>query len=106
MDRTTIGVTTKLYFPKIADRLKLKFSVTPNPKMMATIHGNIMIYLYKYKILGSVICSCKIGDHTTDHLFYYFDLVKQERDYLSAEILRTENWPETKNILIKKKTNF
>ena len=40
-DRTTKGVTTKLYFPKVADRLKLKISVTPNLTMMVTGHGNI-----------------------------------------------------------------
>ena len=42
-DRTTKGVTTKLYFPKVADRLKLKISVTPNLTMMVTGHGNIVI---------------------------------------------------------------
>jgi len=30
-DRTTKGATTKLYFPKVADRLKLKTNVTPEP---------------------------------------------------------------------------
>ena len=29
-DSTTKGAITKLYFPKIADRLNLKFIVTPN----------------------------------------------------------------------------
>jgi hypothetical protein len=28
-DRTTKDVATKLYFPKVADRLKLKINVTP-----------------------------------------------------------------------------
>ena len=40
-DRTTKDVTTKLYFPKVADRLKLKIRVTPNLTMMVTGHGNI-----------------------------------------------------------------
>ena len=52
-DRTTKGVTTKLYFPKVADRLKLKIRVTPNLTMMATGHGNIKSYLYKYTIIDS-----------------------------------------------------
>jgi len=30
-DSTTKGATTKLYFPKVADRLKLKINVTPEP---------------------------------------------------------------------------
>jgi len=40
-DLTAKGVTTKLYFPKVADRLKLKIRVTPNLTMMVTGHGNI-----------------------------------------------------------------
>ena len=40
-DRTTKGVTTRLYFPKVADRLKLKINVTPKLTMMVTGHGNI-----------------------------------------------------------------
>jgi len=106
-DRTTKGVTTNLYFPKVADRLKLKISVTLNLTKMVTGHGNIKSYLYKYKILDSPICPCKLGEQTTDHILYDCDLVKQERDKLKAEILRTENWPVNKDIFINKyKKNF
>ena len=44
-DRTIKGLTTKLCFPKVADRLKLKINVTPNLTMMVTGHGNIKSYL-------------------------------------------------------------
>ena len=47
-DSTTKGTITKLYFPKIADRLKLKINVTPNFTTMVTGHGNIKSYWYKY----------------------------------------------------------
>jgi len=40
-DYTTKGANTKYFFPKIADRLKLKINVTPNFKTMVTGHGNI-----------------------------------------------------------------
>jgi len=69
---------------------------------MVTGHGNIKSYLYKYKIIGSSMCPCKIGEQTTDHILYDCELVKQERDKLKAEILRSENWPVTKDILINK----
>jgi len=109
-DRTTKDVTTKLYFPKVADRLKLKISVTSNFTMMVTGHGNIKSYLYKYKIIDSPMCPCKIGEQTTDHIRvlyeYYCDLLKQERDKLKAEILRTENWLVSKDTLINKYTNI
>ena len=49
-DSTTKGAITKLYFPKIADRLKLKINVTPNFTMRVTGHGNIKTYLYKYNV--------------------------------------------------------
>jgi hypothetical protein len=67
-DRTTEGVTAKLYFLKVADRLKLKINVTPNLTMIVTGHGNIKSYLYKYKIIDSSMCHCKIGKQTTDHI--------------------------------------
>ena len=105
-DRTTKGVTTKLYFPKVADRLKLKIRVTPNLTMMVTGHGNIKSYLYKYKTIDSPMCPCKIEEQITDHILYDCDLVKLERDKLKAEILRTENWPVSKDTLINKYTKI
>jgi hypothetical protein len=82
-DRTTKGATTKLYFPKVADRLKLEINVTPNLTMMMTGHGNIEPYLYKYKIIDSSMCPCKIGEQTLDNILYGCELVKQERDIKS-----------------------
>jgi len=58
-DCKTKSAITKLYFPKIADRLKLKINVTPNFTTLVTGHGNIRSYLYKYKIIDSPTCSCK-----------------------------------------------
>jgi len=104
MHRTTKGATTKLYFPKVADRLKLKINVTPNLTMMVTGHGNIKSYLYKYKIIDSSMCPCKIGEQTTDHILYDCELVEQERDKLKAEILRSENWLVSRDTLINKYT--
>ena len=37
----TKGATTKSFFPKIPDRLKMRISVTPNFTTMITGHGNI-----------------------------------------------------------------
>jgi hypothetical protein len=105
-DRTTKGVTKKLYFPKVADRLKLKINVTPNFTMMVTGHGNIKSYLYKYKIIDSSMCPCKIGEQTTDHILCDCEIVKQERDKLKAEILLSENWPVSKDTLINKYTKI
>ena len=52
------------------------------------------------------MCPCKIGEQTTDHIVYDCVIVKQEIDKLKAEILRTENWPVSKDTLINKYTKI
>jgi hypothetical protein len=79
----------------MADRLKLKSNVTPNFTTMVTGHGNIKSYLHKYKILES-------GEQTVDHILFECKLFEQERDRLKAAVLRSENWPVSKNKLINK----
>jgi hypothetical protein len=76
--------------------------MTPNLTMMVKGHGNIKSYLYKYKVIDSSMCPCKTGEQTTDRVPYDCELVKQERDKLKAEILRSENWPVSKDTLINK----
>ena len=105
-DRTTKGVTTELCFPKVADSLKLKINVTPNLTKMVTGRGNIKSHLYKYKIIDSSLCPCKIGEQTAEHILHDCELVKQERDKLKAETLRSENWPVSKDTLINKYTKI
>jgi len=96
------GAITKLFFPKIADRLKLKINVTPNFTTMVTEHGNIKAYLYRFKIKYSPMCSCKKGEQTIDHILFNCELVEQERDTLKAAVLRSENWPVSKDTLMNK----
>jgi len=74
--------------------------------MTVTGHGNIKSYLYKYKIIDTSMCPCKIGEQTTDRILYDCDLVKRERDKLKAKILRTKNWPVSEDTLINTCTKF
>ena len=46
------------------------------------------------------MCPCKNGEQTTDHILYDCELVEQERDRLKAAVLRSENWPVSRDILI------
>jgi len=69
-------------------------------------YGNIKSYLYKFKIIDRPMCPCKIGEQTTDQILYDCELVKQERDKLKVEILRSENWPVSKDTLINKYTKI
>jgi len=82
--------------------LKKKINATPNFTTMVTGHGNIKSHLHKYKILDSPMCSCKSGEQTADHILYDCKLLEQERDSLKAAVLRTENWPVSKNKFINK----
>jgi hypothetical protein len=52
-ERSSKCVITKSFFPKIADRLKLRINATPNFTTIVTGHGNIKPYWYKYKIIES-----------------------------------------------------
>jgi hypothetical protein len=69
---------------------------------MVSGHGNIKSYLYKYKIIDSTTCLCKKGEQTVDHKIYECELVEQERERLKAAVLRTENGPISKEILMNK----
>jgi len=92
----------KSFFSERADRLKLKINVTPNFTTMATGHGDIKPYPQKYKIIDSPMCSYKSGKQTVDHILYDCKLLEQERESLKAAVLRTANWPGSKNKLINK----
>jgi len=69
---------------------------------MVTGHGNIKSYLYRFKIKNSPMCSCNRGEQTVDHILFNCELVEQERDILKAAVLRSENWPVIKDILMNK----
>jgi len=65
-------------------------------------HGNVKSYLFKHKIKDSPTCSCKRGEQTIDHIIFDCELVEKERDRHKAALLRSENWPVSKDILINK----
>jgi uncharacterized protein YcgI (DUF1989 family) len=52
-------------------------------------------------VLKSPICSCKTGEQTVDHVIYDCKIFDEERDRLKAAVMRTYNWPISKNNLIK-----
>jgi hypothetical protein len=98
-ERSSKGAITKSFFPKIADRLKLRINATPNFTAIVTGHDNIKTYLYKYKIIESPMCSCKEGDQSVDHILFDCKLLEHNRDRLKAVVTRSENWPVNKDTL-------
>ena len=78
---------------------QLRITETPNLTTIVTGHGNIKIYLYKYKIIESPLCSCDESEQSVDHILYECKLLEHERDRLKAAVIRSENWPVSKDKL-------
>ena len=61
--------TTKEFFPKIKERLKMKVTLTPNFTAMVTAHGKTRSYLHRCKIIVTSMSLCqrlsKSGAHNT-----------------------------------------
>jgi hypothetical protein len=101
-DQTTKGEITKDYFPVVADRLNMKINITQNFTTVVTWHGNIKSYLHRFKIIETPTCPCGTKNQTIDHLLLECELLKTERDSLKSTVLKTDVWPISKNILIRK----
>jgi len=43
-----------------------------------------------------------MGEQSIDHIIYECELLEQERGRLKVAVLQTENWPISKDTLIKK----
>ena len=101
-DRTTKGKITKEYFPVVADKLNMRINIASNFTTMVTGHGNIRSYLHRFKIIGTPTCSCGTNEQIIDHLLFECELLNKERDALKSAVLKTDNWPISKNRLIRK----
>jgi hypothetical protein len=101
-DQTAKGKITKEYFPVVAFTLNMKINITQNFTTMVTRHGNIRSYLHRFKIIDTPMCPCGTSDQTADHLLFECELLKKERDNLRHAILKTEDWPISKEKLIRK----
>jgi hypothetical protein len=85
----------------VLDRLKTKIKITPIFTTMTTEHGNIKSYLHRFKIIESPTCPCGTTGQTIDHLIFQCELLGKERDTLIAGASKTDNWPLSKNRLIR-----
>ena len=96
------AATMKQYFPTVQDRLNIKISMTPTIAKMVTGHGKTRAYLHCFKLLEDATCVCKHGDRTTDHLLNHCTLLQTQREIIKQNILKTGNWPASKQELITK----
>ena len=43
------------------------------------------------------MCSCDEGEQSVDHILHECKLLEHERDRLKAVVIRSENWPVSKD---------
>ena len=98
----TKTLTTKLFFPSVEERLKIKIRITQNVAAMLTGHGKTRAYLHRFKIRDDALCVCQQGDQTIDHLIYDCNLLEAQRGILRKKVTKNGQWPADKNELITK----
>jgi hypothetical protein len=96
----TKGLTTKLFFPSVEERLKKKIRITHNVAAMLTGHGKPRAYLHRFKIMDNARCVCQQGDQTIDHLLYDCNLLEAQRRILRKKVTKNGQWPADKHELI------
>jgi hypothetical protein len=101
-DTTTKGRITKEYFRKVAERLHTKIHLTQNFTTMATGHGNIKSYLYRFKIIDAPNCPYGNDNQTTEHKLLECAILHEDRERLIAAVTEEDNWPINKDKLIKR----
>ena len=69
---------------------------------VATGHGNIKSYLYRFEIIETPTCPCGNKDQIIDHLLIECELLKKERGSLISAASKTDGWPISNYTLIRK----
>ena len=100
-DKKQRGIT-KEYFSKVGERLHTKINLTQNFITIVTVQGNIESYLHRFKIIYTRNCPCGNGNQTTEHILLECAILQGDRKCLIAEVAKTDDWPISKDLLIKK----
>jgi predicted transcriptional regulator len=98
----TKALTTKLFFPAVEERLKMKIRITQNVAAMLIGHGKTRAYLHRVNIRDDVLRVCHQGDQTIDHLIYDCNMLEAQRSILRKKVTENGQWPADKNELITK----
>ena len=99
---TTKGAITKSFFPNILSRHKIKFNFTSNFTAMVTGHGKTRSYFHRFKIMDNPGCPCNNDIQSVEHLLFDCPILKDKRELLKNEIIKTRTWPPTKEELVTK----
>ena len=63
------------------------------------LHSNTV---HTFKIIDSPNCRCGNGNQTTEHILLECAILQEDRERLVAEVAKTDDWPISRDMLIKK----
>ncbi|PSN57860.1 hypothetical protein C0J52_05670 [Blattella germanica] len=94
-NESTKGPITRLFFPTIKERLKIKVPIGVEYTAMVTGHGLTRSYLHRFKLIPDPLCSCNLReDQTIHHIILNCTHLEHERRTLRSELrLRGQAWP-------------
>jgi hypothetical protein len=68
---------------------------------MTTVHGKFKSYLHRIKIIDSPTCPCGTTEQTVDRLIFQYKLLRKEKEKIISGVAKSDNWPISKNRLIR-----
>jgi len=101
-ETTNKGGIAKEYFLEVRERLHTKINLTQNFTTIVMGHGNIKSYLHRFKIIDIPNCPCGNGNQTSEHILLECAILQEDRERPIAEVAKTDDWPISKDMLIKK----
>ena len=81
---------------------KMNININPNFTAMVTGRGKTRAYLHRFQVTENATCPCNKGDQPIDHLLSQCTLLQTQREILSNNVLKSGNWPVSKEELITK----
>jgi hypothetical protein len=97
------GAECRSFLPRLEQWLMMRIAVTPEFTALVTRHGEIRIYLHRFKLEEDTRCPCKECLQTATHTIYVCIIVEAQRNNMMKQItLSGETWPPAKDELISK----
>ena len=59
---------------------------------MITGHGDIKVYLYRFKIIEAPNCPCGNDNQTAEYILLECAILKEGRERLIAAVAKEDNW--------------
>jgi hypothetical protein len=92
---STKGAVSRLFFPDIKERIKIKIPILAEFTAKVTGHGLTRSYLHRFKIIPNSTCPCRLKEEQTiNHIILNCTQLENERRILQNAIVQTgETWP-------------